>query len=834
MTKITKKDTFAGLSLLVFSVFIFYPVLFGGKVFSNEEQFGFYYAISHYVKQSITEGTSLLWNSSYYGGVSGSLDQFVSAWYPINRILFSFFDAFTAHHLSVFLGVFLGLLFAYWFGRLQGWLSISSLVFALSYLLATTFGWVQIGTTAAQSFMILPALLISIYYAKEHKVKSLIIPILGGGVALGFGFLGGFIQIVFYICFIAGFYALFLDWSAFKKGNSFFKNWQATLATVLMLLVSFILGARQIFPSAYFIDLTIRSGTYATQNISIPSLTEFLALFLPSNSSLPFLGGGASAGFYLGALGLTFAIIGLFFYRTRTSVFFGLLYLAISGFAFHLPIFSWLNENVPPFSNMGGNFRWMVAAAFPLAFLSGAGIDGFLKAPEKISARGKYFTLLGVWGVSALILLGSFIAQFFLKSVQNNSRLSQWLLDFFLRGRELSYPKEYYQDVFIGAVQSAASMFSIFNLYFFFGIFLWFLASIFFFLAFRPQTRSALPIFIIAFTFLNIVGTFALQFDLMVPKSLFLKKPSIISMLEEREKNPKEYRIMGFLVGDGLYHNVFSKSSFSAEAVTEIHREMLVNNTNIYFGVERMDGLEPYRTRRHNQLLHTVIAADKELFAFDSLSSSLNGNPLNRLENSSVMRRVKLSEKKEDFFKKLPLLSMMNVKYIYSIYELENPNLVLVGVSPLPYTEASPSNVYLYENRAVLPRIYFASRPVFFSGKETDLLQKINQTKDFSKTTLIECGNCQNKPSRSGAGKVEVTRHKNGLLELTTDSPTGGWLIFSESYMPGWVATIDGAEVSIYDANYIFQAILVPNGEHKIVFEYKDIVGLKLKEYLGK
>ena len=69
---------------------------------------------------------------------------------------------------------------------------------------------------------------------------------------------------------------------------------------------------------------------------------------------------------------------------------------------------------------------------------------------------------------------------------------------------------------------------------------------------------------------------------------------------------------------------------------------------------------------------------------------------------------------------------------------------------------------------------------------------------------------------------------------MTVESNGENWLVFSESSMPGWVATIDGKEVSIYDTNYIFQTILVPDGEHKIIFEYKDIIGLKLEEYLGK
>ena len=47
-------------------------------------------------------------------------------------------------------------------------------------------------------------------------------------------------------------------------------------------------------------------------------------------------------------------------------------------------------------------------------------------------------------------------------------------------------------------------------------------------------------------------------------------------------------------------------------------------------------------------------------------------------------------------------------------------------------------------------------------------------------------------------------------------------MIWSQSWYPGWVAVIDGKqEVEVKRANYLFQAVCVPEGEHIVEIVYR-------------
>ncbi len=54
---------------------------------------------------------------------------------------------------------------------------------------------------------------------------------------------------------------------------------------------------------------------------------------------------------------------------------------------------------------------------------------------------------------------------------------------------------------------------------------------------------------------------------------------------------------------------------------------------------------------------------------------------------------------------------------------------------------------------------------------------------------------------------------------MATDAPA--YLVFAETWYPGWSATVNGAPVPILRANLAFQAVALPAGESEVVFRYR-------------
>lgn len=801
------------LLLVLFSVFIFAPVLFENMVFFGEEQIGFYYAISYYVHEALQSGNPMVWIANYYGGTPASLDQFVSAWYPLNRILFTLFDTFTAHHLSMTIAIAVGLIASYLFGRARGLLTSTSLMLALMYFLATTYAWLLIGTTAAHSFAILPLLLLALTMAaRERYITAIVL----GGLSLGVGFLAGFMQIVFYDYVIAGLYALFLDWTRYPRERFFVRNLTISYTYAAITFLGLIVGFMQFYPSASLIDLTIRTSSYAAQHATHPYPSEFISLFLPPYLSVPFFGGGSSAGFYIGVIGFISALLGLTYYRTRESIFFAAVYALIAAFAFHIPPFGWINEHLPPFSHMGGNFRWMVAAAFPIAFLGAAGIEGYLRNPGAIPRHILKRIILAILAISGTLILGSVAVAIAAEYIAASPARLNALLKWYVEGRALSFPHEHYIAILTSALSDFARAFSLTNPRFLFGTLLWITAAAIFALQLKGR-RQYHAAFFVAFTLVTAGGTTMLQWNELVSRDLYAE-PALAKIIRAQGDARHDYRVMGYIVGDGSFLNLASKRKLSEEEMTSLQMQTLANNTSIYFGFDRMDGMEPYRTLRHNHLLDTVIAYGPATYVFDDESPALATSPLDQLYNRDVQKKVSVEEKIKDLSKRVPLLSMMNVKYLYSPFELVDPRLE--AIAHIPITAGSGGyTMNLYENTDVLPRVY-AAKDVQFAATEREALIGVIREKDFSKRTWIECTTCEN---NSGTAEIAITRYDPGSIAITVDAKDDVWLIVSESSFPGWKATIDGIETPIYTANYLFQAIRVPRGEHHITLTYGDV-----------
>lgn len=147
----------------------------------------------------------------------------------------------------------------------------------------------------------------------------------------------------------------------------------------------------------------------------------------------------------------------------------------------------------------------------------------------------------------------------------------------------------------------------------------------------------------------------------------------------------------------------------------------------------------------------------------------------------------------------------------------------------------------LWAVRDALPRAYLAHDVWVVRNKRVAL--RALEFVDPRRTVVMERKpvGCSTEASSSGAGDGST-----GVARFLTDEPQrirlsvhaarAAPLVLSDTYYPGWRATIDGDPTVIYRANYLFRAVCVPAGEHVVEFTFRQpgfLVGLVVSAGAG-
>ncbi len=70
-------------------------------------------------------------------------------------------------------------------------------------------------------------------------------------------------------------------------------------------------------------------------------------------------------------------------------------------------------------------------------------------------------------------------------------------------------------------------------------------------------------------------------------------------------------------------------------------------------------------------------------------------------------------------------------------------------------------------------------------------------------------------------GEITILEEKPGYLKLNVNLEEDGWIFWSQTWYPGWRGKINGKWVDVQRANYLFQAVYSPAGNHKVEFLYR-------------
>ena len=102
---------------------------------------------------------------------------------------------------------------------------------------------------------------------------------------------------------------------------------------------------------------------------------------------------------------------------------------------------------------------------------------------------------------------------------------------------------------------------------------------------------------------------------------------------------------------------------------------------------------------------------------------------------------------------------------------------------------------------------------------ETAVLQTLQQPEFSVRETAVLLGNGQNQEGvtalRAGA---QIKSYAPEQVVVLTSSTDPQLLMLTDVYYPGWQVTVDGAPTELLQADGLFRGVLLPAGDHEVVF----------------
>jgi hypothetical protein len=139
-------------------------------------------------------------------------------------------------------------------------------------------------------------------------------------------------------------------------------------------------------------------------------------------------------------------------------------------------------------------------------------------------------------------------------------------------------------------------------------------------------------------------------------------------------------------------------------------------------------------------------------------------------------------------------------------------------------------SVAIFKNKNVLPRALFVSDWEIESDVES-LSTLIDPNFPFREKIIIDKGT-DLKKSKDVKSEVSYDLYLPERSIMTVSTNKEGFLFVSDSWYPGWRATVDNVDTPIYRADYAFRAVPVLKGVHKVEFIY-DPGSLKIGKLLS-
>jgi hypothetical protein len=159
------------------------------------------------------------------------------------------------------------------------------------------------------------------------------------------------------------------------------------------------------------------------------------------------------------------------------------------------------------------------------------------------------------------------------------------------------------------------------------------------------------------------------------------------------------------------------------------------------------------------------------------------------------------------------LMDLLGVRYVLSLTDITSPKLEKVFVE---------GQTRVYRNKQAFPRAFFVQNIISATNKQQAIDELFNNKNNLKETAIVENWDQKNRTFMKGNSAMQSYTANN--IVVKTQTKNDGFLVLMDTFYQTWHAKIcsedatDCHETKIYLTNYNFRGIVVPQGNHSIIF----------------
>jgi hypothetical protein len=166
------------------------------------------------------------------------------------------------------------------------------------------------------------------------------------------------------------------------------------------------------------------------------------------------------------------------------------------------------------------------------------------------------------------------------------------------------------------------------------------------------------------------------------------------------------------------------------------------------------------------------------------------------------------------------VVDLLNVRYVITRAE----DVPRFAALPKFHHIASLPGNELFENDDAYPRFFLVHQVHRVDSLEQARDVIARHEVDLRKTAIIEGPVALAAETPGETDAVTTLKYEPNAIELAVGSASGGFLVLSETYYPGWKAWVDNRAIPIYQADIGLRGVVVPGGTHQIRLEFRPAI----------